>query len=137
MRVNRKSFVLDSYALLSYLGNERGKQRITELLRDAQKGKIYLLLCTINLGEILYITERRRGLASAQNIQSAIETLPIKNIEATRNLVLDAAHIKANYALSYADAFVVAVAQQQNGIILTGDPEFRAVEDFVDVEWLP
>ncbi|MBL6983514.1 MAG: PIN domain-containing protein [Anaerolineales bacterium] len=44
--------------------------------------------------------------------------------------------IQANYALSYADAFIVALAQEENGIILTGDPEFQSVTEIVHIEWL-
>ena len=56
--------------------------------------------------------------------------------QATRERVLAAAHIKATHAMSYADAFVVAAAQEMRATILTGDPEFRTVEGLVPVEWL-
>ena len=51
-------------------------------------------------------------------------------------VTLEAAHIKASHPLSYADAFVVAVAINQKAIVLTGDPEFESVETLVNVEWL-
>jgi hypothetical protein len=38
--------------------------------------------------------------------------------------------------LSYADAFAVAAAQEFVGIMLTGDPEYKALEALVPVEWL-
>ena len=40
---------------------------------------------------------------------------------------MDAAHIQANDAVSYADAFAVAAAQDTDGTIMTGDPEFEEV----------
>ena len=43
---------------------------------------------------------------------------------------------KANYALSHANAFAVAAAVRENAQVLTGDPEYEAVEQFVKVEWL-
>ena len=30
-----------------------------------------------------------------------------------------------------------AVAQEYNGVVVTGDPEFKSVADIIDVEWLP
>jgi ribonuclease VapC len=129
-------FVLDSYALLAYLGGDPGQERVKELLRQAQKKQCSLQFCMINFGEVLYQTERHRGFASAQIVQAVIENLPIAIVEATRNLVLDAAHVKANHALSYADAFVVALAQRETGTILTGDPEFQTVQEQVAIEWL-
>lgn len=136
MNPDKSLFVLDSYALLAYLGGESGADRVEKILTLAGRGECDLLLCMINFGEVLYMTERRRGLAAAQSAQALIEGLPVDLLEVTRNLVLDAAHIKAQYALSYADAFVVAVARQENATVLTADPEFHAVEEMVKIEWL-
>lgn len=129
-------YILDSYALLTYLGSEPGGPKIKDMLTRATDGKYRLILCMINFGEVLYMTERRRGFSNAQDTQALIESLPIEIHDANRNLVLDAAHIKANYAISYADAFVVALAQQETGTILTGDPDFQTVEKLVAIEWL-
>lgn len=50
-----------------------------------------------------------------------------------------AAHVKARYAISYADAFAVVTAQNHQAVLVTGDPEFRPVakDDLIVVEWLP
>ncbi|PKN90880.1 MAG: VapC toxin family PIN domain ribonuclease [Chloroflexi bacterium HGW-Chloroflexi-6] len=129
-------FVLDSFALLAYLNGEPGQERIVDLLTQAQAGKCRLLLCTINLGEILYTVERRRGLSKAQQTQALIESLPIEEVPADRSLVLDAAHIKASHPISYADAFATALAARESATVLTGDPEFENVKELVTVEWL-
>lgn len=136
MNPGKETYVLDSYALLAYLGDEPGKKRIQDVLTQAKSGECSLLLCMINFGEVLYLTERRRGLPVAQRVQAIVESLPIEILPATRDLVLDAAHIKAGYALSYADAFVVAVALRKGATILTGDPEFRTIENLTEIEWL-
>jgi len=91
----------------------------------------------INLGEVVYLIERRNGVARAQEILILLQHEPIDFVEADRASILAAAHIKANYPLSYADAFVVAAAQACSGTVLTGDREFQAVENLVSVEWLP
>jgi len=130
-------FVLDSFALMAYLGDEPGCERIEQVFENANDGLCRLLLCTINLGEVLYMTERHRGLVKAQQVQGLIESLPIDLVDASRNLVLDAAHIKANHVLSYADAFLVALAQREGAVVLTGDPELQAVGKIINIEWLP
>ena len=129
-------YLLDSYALLAYLSDEPGAERIRELLALALQGRCRLCLCLINLGEVLYITERHRGLDKAHSLLALLDSLPLELLETTRDLVLDAAHIKAAHPLSYADAFVVAAALRQQAVILTGDPEFTAVEQIVKIEWL-
>jgi len=129
-------FIFDSYALLAYLGGESGQARVKDVLLQTRDEKCNLLLCMINFGEVLYMTEGRRGFAAAQSVQAMIENMLIEIVDVTRNLVLDAAHMKANYTLSNVDAFVVALAQRENGIVLTGDPEFSNVEKLIHVEWL-
>ena len=57
----------------------------------------------------------------------------------SRATVLAAAHIKARFPISYADAFAAVAARECGGVVMTGDPELRALADagLVDVEWLP
>ena len=130
--------VLDSFAVLAYLDGEAGMNRVQNVLQAAQKRQARVILPLINLGEVLYISERERGMVQAQRALAALEQLPLEILGATRNRVLSAAHPKANYRISSADAFVVAAAQELNAIVLTGDPEFTAVEaaGFIRVEWL-
>jgi ribonuclease VapC len=130
------AYVLDSFALLAYLQDEAVAARIEKLLENAEKGKYRLFLSIINVGELLYIIERRGGVAKAQDVLALIRQLPIDVVAADEQMVFAAAHIKANHTLSYADAFAVALAIQENATILTGDPEFQSVENLVTVEWL-
>ena len=133
---SKTTYLLDSFALLAYLNDEPGGERVQEILVLGKSHKCRLVMSLINLGEVLYITERTRGLPTAQTVQALIESLPLELLEASRDLILDAAHIKASHPLSYADTFAVASAIRENAIILTGDPEYKTIEDLVQVEWL-
>jgi len=44
--------------------------------------------------------------------------------------------LKSRYPVSLADCFAVALAQSLECPVVTGDPEFRKLEDIVKVEWL-
>jgi predicted nucleic acid-binding protein len=129
-------YLLDSFALLAYLNAETGGVHVQEILAHAEAQKGCVVMSLINLGEVLYITERCRGLPAAQKVQALVESLPLELLEAGRELIFEAAHIKAKHAISYADAFATACAVRENAIILTGDPEYKSVEDLVQVEWL-
>jgi predicted nucleic acid-binding protein len=133
---NKPVYLLDGYALLAYLNDEQGGKRVLEVLTLAKGRKCRLLMSWINLGEVLYITERARGMAAAQAVQALVESLPLEILEVSRDIILDAAHIKSRHALSYADAFAVASAIRENATVLTNDPEYKTVEDLVKVEWL-
>lgn len=129
-------YILDGFALLAYLQGESDGMRVREILQGAQNGKADVSMSVINLGETLYITERRKGAREAQEVLASIRQLPIDILPADEQTVLDAAHIKANYSISYADSFVVVAAMSEGAVIVTGDPEFESVESLVKVEWL-
>lgn len=133
---SKPTYLLDSFALLAYLNDEPGGARVQEVLALGQSHRGRIVMSLINLGEALYITERTRGLPAAQTVQALVESLPLELLEASRDLILDAAHIKSHHALSYADALAVASAIREGAIILTGDPEYKTVEELVQVEWL-
>ena len=138
MAAEPRAYTLDSFALLAYFEDETSGTRIRELLRDARRGRCLLFLCVINLGEVLYITERERGLFQAQRVVAAVDQLALRIIPAARATVLAAAHIKASYPIAYADAFAVACARQTDSVLLTGDPEFHKMEKagLIAIEWL-
>ena len=139
MTARFSNYALDSFAILAYLEGEKTRSRVMELLRDAESGNCSVYLSLINLGEVLYITEREKGHILALQALAAIDQLPVHIAPVSRAIVLAAAHIKARYALSYADAFAAVTAREHDCVLLTGDLEFRkAAEDgLVIVEWLP
>jgi ribonuclease VapC len=51
-------------------------------------------------------------------------------------MVFSAAHFKARYPISYADAFSAVLAKTRKASLLTGDPEFKALEPEIDIHWL-
>jgi len=51
----------------------------------------------------------------------------------------DAAELKANRTIAYAEAFAVGTALEFRSTLLTGDPEIKPLEGTQDLEvqWLP
>lgn len=128
--------VLDSWALLAYLDGEPAGTRVRQLLRRARRRELHVLLSLISFGECLYVTEREQGLHRAQHAVSIIDQLALRVVPVDRPLVFAAAHLKARHAISYADAFTAAVAMRHRGAVMTGDPEFEALESEVGILWL-
>lgn len=129
--------ILDSFALLSLVRGEAGAARVQRVLSIAGRGQCRALLSLMSLAETAYIVERRHGLPGAQRVLSLVEDLPLEVAGVDRRAALSAAHVKAHHSMALADAFVVALALAEGGTVLTGDPEFRSVEQLVPVEWLP
>jgi predicted nucleic acid-binding protein len=131
----RRAFVLDSFALFAYFENEQGADLVAELFEQSTEG-VRVSLSIINLGELLYATERERGIEEATSRLADVREFPITLVGVTEQQVLAAAHIKAQHAVSYADAFAIALAQELNATIVTGDPEFQSVEKPIAILWL-
>lgn len=130
-------FVLDTWALLAYLDGEPAAQQVRQVLRSARRKHAVVLLSIIAYGECLYVIEREHGFHHAQRAVGIVDQLALRVMPADRRLVFEAAHMKARYPISCADAFSVALAKSNGGGVMTGDPEFRSVESEVAVHWLP
>jgi len=128
--------VLDSWALLCYLEQEPGYDKIVELFDKAVESSKPLLMCIINWGEVYYQVMRRFGDQKAQEIEQLIQTFPITLIEADKELTREAARVKAAKRMAYADCFAVALARLRKAELYTGDPEFKVVEKETRIVWL-
>jgi len=67
-----------------------------------------------------------------------LSRLPINVVGVGDDLTLarQAATYKATRKLSYADCFAAALAKARNAELVTGDPEFKALEKEIKVTWL-
>lgn len=130
------TWVLDSYAVLALLQKEPGAEEVVERLEQAQEGTVLLLMTWVNLGEVLYTVERRRGSGNLPEVLGLLEASALRFVDVDRELTLTAAKIKANHRLAYADAFAAALAIREDARLMTGDPEFRQLEDQVAIHWL-
>ena len=121
---------------MAFFQGEKGAGAVLEFLKDTKENGIAPLICVINLGEILYMTKRRFGDAKKIEVLGRIHQLSFSIIPATNDLVFEAAEIKADYPISYADSFAVACAKDQSAKIVTGDPDFKRVEHLVKINWI-
>ena len=131
-----KKIIFDSHAILKFSQDEEGADKIEKLLVLSQQGKIASFINQINLGESYYQTIRNFGLESAKRYLESFYQLPIKVVIPSSEIIFSASEIKAKYAISYADCFVVATALMHEASIITGDPEFKKVENTVKIEWV-
>jgi ribonuclease VapC len=123
--------------MLAYFQDEAGAQSVQQLLSDSASGESALFISCVNLGEIAYITRRKSGPETTEVILSAVDMLPIEVVGVDMALALGAAEIKADYPISYADCFALALAKRIGGTVVTGDPEFKKVGDLAPIQWLP
>lgn len=131
--------VLDSWALMAFFEDEPAAQEVENLLVKSESGAHRLLLSVVNWGEIYYSTMRGVSREAAERTARELSGLPVEIVGVdARNLDLarQAAIYKATRKLAYADAFAAALAKIENSELVTGDPEFREVEDEIQIHWL-
>ncbi len=128
--------VLDSFALLSFLRGEPGEDKVAALLERAGERDQPLHMSLVNYAEVQYMTIRKSGAANWEEIARELPALPITFHPIDFHLTDLAADFKARFKLSLADAFAAALAKREKADLVTGDPEFQALEKEIKIRWL-
>lgn len=111
------TYALDSWAVISLLGDEPAAGRVQEVLEHERP-----VMSWINLGEVYDIVRRDQNESEARDVVRDLRSRLSLDLP-TEARVLSAAAIKADQAMAYADAFAAATAIAANATLLTGDPE--------------
>ncbi|NPV28059.1 MAG: type II toxin-antitoxin system VapC family toxin [Firmicutes bacterium] len=121
--------VFDAYAVLCWMQEEPGSSYIEHLMEEAEKGAVEIQISVINVGEIFYRLVKSGQGEDAVSFLSDVKkrAFPWRIVPATNARVWEAAKLKGKYKISYADAFVLALARETGGEIVTRDPEIIEV----------
>ena len=134
------TMVLDAHALMVLFNDEPGADEVEKILLRAESGNPQLLMSVVNWGEIYYSIMRGASeeLADSKSHEIAGMLIELVPVEAgDLELVRQAAVFKATRKMSYADCFAAALAKTRNAELVTGDREFKAVEnDLKKIRWL-
>ena len=98
--------VLDSWAVLRYLEDTHAAAEAVSDLLDREKP----LMSWINLGEVHYVLRRLHSEDAATETVRDLRDVVDARLPDER-LVVDAARIKADHPMAYADAFAGALLQ--------------------------
>ena len=128
--------LFDSHALLKLFQKEAGHEKVARMLAQAMRAGTPIYMNAINLGEIVYSTKRAFGDQKKIEVLAHVERLGFRILPVPNDLVFRAAEYKASYSMSFADCFALASAVEHRAIVVTGDPEFRAVEHLVTIAWV-
>ena len=131
-----RTTVLDSYAILAFLFGEPGDERVSAAFEKAAEVGKRLLVAAPNWAEVRYQVERKIGLKRGNDVRTRLLSLPIEIVSIDQQLAEDAGALKAVHRMSLADCFAAALTAKVKGEIMTGDPEFKAVEKLIRVVWL-
>ena len=131
--MGESKFLLDTSAVLTFLEDEAGAERVEKLLRQEQ-----ILLPYLVLLETYYITLQEQPEDVADKRYALLKQLPATILwEMDEPTLLTAGRFKAQYRLSLADAIIAAYALRLGAILVHKDPELEALVETVEQELLP
>jgi predicted nucleic acid-binding protein len=131
-------YVLDACALIAFLDNEDGADKVNTLIKRGNDGEIILYMSSINVFEVYY-DRLKRDRVLAHDFRSTFSALSIQvlHIEETP-LFAEAGRLKAAYRkISTADALGLATASCLDAIFVTSDHhELDAIDQKEAIEFL-
>lgn len=117
----------------------KGRQPATDIVKglfaEAEAGTARLFMSAINVGEVYYYVCKYHSETLAESWRESSRTLPVTIEVPTLDEIWEAARLKGNYPIAYADAFAAALALKYRSPLVTGDPEFRSIAE-LELDWI-
>jgi predicted nucleic acid-binding protein len=123
-----KDYVLDANAVIRYfkVGNASGGEKVQDLFLQAQRNQARLSMSVINMGEVLYILIKNIGEQRALHYIQVLQH-GVTIVEADISQTIQAATLKHQYKLGYADSFAATLALASRATLVSADPSFESI----------
>lgn len=132
------TYVLDSSAILRYLDNEAGAERVADIIKSHLAGRCAVLISALHWGEIAGITGKAHGPAAIELVVSRLSAFGFEVVPADAERAVRASLIKLKRQIPYVDAFGVELAAEgRDRIFVTADFDFKPASRDVKIEFLP
>ncbi len=76
---------------------------------------------------------REQGVAEAEKVILQLDKFPIQIVEVDKNQAYEAAKLKGKYRIAYADGFAMALSVKLNASLVTGDSEFKKLQERISI----
>jgi predicted nucleic acid-binding protein len=131
-----KEYVLDANALIHFFRRTPGFLQVRGLIQQAKEGRAHLAISVVNLGEVFYVLAHYFGVEEARRCiletQKSVTTISISD-----EMALDAALLRYQYKLGYADCFAAELAMRTGATLVTADADFAKLGKRLKVLALP
>ncbi len=121
-----RQHVLDANALYRFLTNGNGAEIVADVFKQANASKpteTPVIMSVIAWGEVYYTVVRHIGVSKATNLlEEARQRTGLHLVNVHAEDAVNAARLKAQYNIPYADAFTAALAGTQR-VVVTADEE--------------
>ena len=131
-----KDYILDANALLRYVLNTEGADKVRAILQQCERGTARASMSVINVGEVYYVLTRRLGERSAGEVVNKMAHV-VSYIPAELEEAIAAAKIKHQFKMGYADCFAAALALRLKGTLVSADLVFEKLGKAIKLVKLP
>jgi predicted nucleic acid-binding protein len=131
-------YVLDSSAVIRYIDNEAGAERVEEIFNTFVAGQVEICISAVQWGEVAGNLRKRLGALREASILLTLLPSESEIVAVTGERAVRAAEIKVDRKISYADAFALELAMgSPDHVLVTADYGFKPVDDLAQIEFLP
>ncbi len=132
------NYALDASAVLRYLDNEAGADRVEEIIRGHLAETHKTAVLAIHWGEVAGSIYRNYGQNMLAIVMSRLAGFHFEIIPVTAERAIRAAVLKADKKIPYVDAFGVEwAAISPDHIFVTADFDLKAAGQDIQIEFLP
>src|SRR6476660_5115354 len=133
-----RRYVLDANALIGFFeGRETAAGKVRQMISEANRLELPLLMSAVNWGEAFYMEWRFHGEAKAREVDAYLYRLPIAVIAVDLERATRAATLKQRHNLGYADSFAAELALERGAWLVTADPQLSRLGKILAVYALP
>jgi predicted nucleic acid-binding protein len=132
------TFVLDASAILRFVDNEAGADRVRTILLEGANGNSAVEISPVNWGEVIYILAKRANANAAIKLAYNIFERGAASPVAAAQRAERTGVLKLKYNIGYSDAFALELAQDsKDHVLVTADFDFKPAANDVAIEFLP
>jgi predicted nucleic acid-binding protein len=131
-----KAYVLDASAVLDFVEDGPGAERMERLLKEALHRGTRLLISVANWGEVFYHQWQQRGDEAARQTTGDLSRLPIEIVPVDLAQAMKAGELKAVHKIPYVDCIAAALAVLQSATLVTADRDFEKLGRQFPVLWI-
>lgn len=131
-------FVFDSSAVLRFVDNEAGAERVRAVFRACAGGEDAACISAVQWGEIAAVQRKRFGALEQERLLQRLLLMDLRVVSATAERAVRAAELRVDRKMSNADSYAIELAMDSpDHVLVTADYDFKAVADLARIEFLP
>lgn len=122
--------------MIAYLEDEPSAVQIADLIASAHEQGLPVYMSVVNVGEVWYIIAREISEQDADSSVKELRDLRIQFENVDWELTQEAARFKSQNKMSYAGFYAAALAKVKKADLVTGDKEFKPLEEQIKITWV-